>query len=105
MNEANEKDLALNEALARVPELERRVTEIESRLAEAGRRALFGVEYSQTKLAEASAGSGSLSPLESITAAGLGSLQAAVENIGRALLFDPETPDDRGDETPAAGSE
>lgn len=55
-----------------VDALELRVAELEARVAEAGRRALFHAKH----------GGGRISPVGPI-----------LEEVGRALLFDTETPD------------
>ena len=65
---------------AEIAAINARLAEIESRLAEAGRRALFYAREAVQLTADQQA--------------------RYLEELGRALLFDPETPDDRGDETP-----
>lgn len=58
----------------RLAALEARLDEVERRLAEAGRRALFHAE------------SGTVADIEL-------ALRETLAEVGRALLFDPETPD------------
>jgi hypothetical protein len=60
----------MSDAAERFDALEARVLELEQRIAEAGRRALFHAD----------------------TAGEPVRVRAALADVGRALLFDPETP-------------
>lgn len=71
----------------RIDALEARVTEIESRLAEAGRRVLFHADRERKGEDAVLASLGKERPEDEAF------LSVFLADLGRALLFDTETPD------------